>query len=261
MKRTFFKIFNIIKNKKQHLQEKFLFLFPIQNYTPFKQLIIIKNYKIEYNQHEKHVFIKNMPSWYEFIFYNKYMFRLRYVAVYWLGIQGDSHQEILRDIFQNKLHIENYHILKQIFFVLTFLTLFYLIFIIITNIILRFVFIKELMFHSPFNWTMNQIGAILAGVVLFVGVGSTTFDNNLKEMGYKPLNQGKISYGWYHQTDAITEKMASKPYKDYKYFDDNALCGTGKYLKKIQEYDQSYYDELANVYENRQKQEELLKLK
>jgi hypothetical protein len=267
MKRTFFKIFNIIKNKKQHLQEKFLFFFPIHNYTPFKQLIIIKNYKIEYNQHEKHVFIKNMPSWYEFVFYNKYMFKLRYVACTLLVLQGDSYQEILRNIFQDKLHIENYYILKQIFFVLTFLATFYLLFIIITNIILRFVFVKELMFNSPFSvkkgisWTMNQTGAIIAGVGLFVGYGSTTLDNNLKELGYKPLNQGKISYGWYHQTDEITAKMASKPYQDYKSFDANALGGTGKYLKKIQEHDQSYYDELANIYENRQKKEELLKLK
>lgn len=253
--------------KISKILQKISDVFPFHKYFPMKQLISFKNYRIKYNAHEKHVFIKNMPPWYEFIFYNKYMYRLRFVAGYWLVLQGDSYQEILRSIIQDKLHIENYSIVKQIFFFITFLAIFYLLFIIITNIILRFVFRKELMYNSPFNvkkglnWTLNQTGAIVAGVGLFLGVGSTSLDNNLKEMGYKPLNQGKINYGWYYQTGDITEKMASRPYNDHKYFDDNALAGTGKYLRKIQKHDQTYYEEVAQIYENRQNKAELLKMK
>lgn len=255
-------IFYLKKIFIQKIENKLKKIFPFKYFYNFIEM------RAENSKNENEVFFKYMPKWYKILETNFYLKILRIFMYMWLVFQSADHQDKFKTLCKMYLDFNTLNTLSwaNCRFVLTCIVILYLTFFLVLKFILRLIFFKKLVFSSPLNykkainWSFSQVGSAIGVAGLFVGVGTLTVDNHLKELGYKPLAQGKISYGWYSTTGLITEKMGSKPNNNLEYFNDEDLKGAGKFLNKIQKHDDSYYEELHDTRNLRLKAAEIKRL-
>lgn len=209
------KMINIIKFIQfinNNLENQIMTIIPLTKYF-FK----FRDSLFSYEMHEKDVFIKHMPKWYEFYEYNIFMRIFRVLIGLWLIFS----RTIIPVFLELKFNIE---VEKFIFFdilnllILCFFFIFYSL-----KFILRFIYIKELVRNNPFSLK----NCIIAGIKQLcypllitggLGLGTNIIDVTSERHGYIPPFQHYTDSMNYYLNERVTKKIGTDDFNNLELY-------------------------------------------
>lgn len=235
-----------------------------KKFFPFKQIFnLFEAQNLSYRR-EIGIFHENMPKIY--VTFDKIMEKYVGFILYFMFFKHHRTQDKFQYIIQQVFGEMDFAVWEDFLFYLGMFFSLSLTLYLFLRFILGFFFLKKIIYNSPFsfkntgNFIINRGKIGIACIGAAFGLGTLGLDDQLIKKGYKPLVQGRLDHSFYYSTGSVTKKLGSFPYGDLEYCKDEDLFGAGKYIKKIQENDDRCYQDLHDVYVNRQRAAELRKL-